>query len=148
MLVDFQQALADLTASPELCMQVRRDPGVLRERYELSDRELKRLAAIVGHAGMACACIVYRANRLAPLALNLPLTCRALGADLRDVASQYWAAFPEGNVHFYVESDRFCVFLRGLIDAGRPLPAAVDAALAHEAAIIAGALRESHTEAA
>jgi hypothetical protein len=147
MLVDFQQALADLTASPELCVQARRDAGVLRQRYELTERELQRLAAIVGHAGMACACIVYRANRLAPLALNLPLTCRALGAELREVASLYWTAFPEGNVHFYVESDRFCAFLRALIDAGRPLPAGVDTTLAHEAAIIAGALRESHTEA-
>jgi len=37
MLADFQQALADLTASPELCIRERIDPDVLREKYRLTD---------------------------------------------------------------------------------------------------------------
>ena len=39
MLIEFQQALADLTASPELCISVRRDPALLHQRYELTQRE-------------------------------------------------------------------------------------------------------------
>src|SRR6266511_1312265 len=103
MLADFQQALADLTASPDLCIRVRNDPSVLRGRYELTDREHNRLVGIVGHRGMECACIIYRANRLAPLALNIPLTCKALGKDLRSLLSEFWEAYPETNVHFYIE---------------------------------------------
>ena len=95
MLIEFQQALADLTACPELCVRVRQEPSLLRERYELTDREWHRLVGIVQHPGMACACMVYRANRLAPLALNIPETCRALGKQLRAVVSEYWRLYPE-----------------------------------------------------
>ena len=56
MLVDFQQALADLTASPDLCNAVRDDALVVKGRYQLSERETRRLLAIVHHPGMACAC--------------------------------------------------------------------------------------------
>jgi hypothetical protein len=147
MLVEFQQALADLTASPELCNRVRSDPLILRQKYELTEREWHRLIGIVQHPGMACACMVYRANRLAPLALNIPQTCRALGKELRGIVSEYWAAFPEGNVHFFVETYRFCQFLSAKLSEGRILPTEVAPALAREAAIIATALHESQTEA-
>jgi hypothetical protein len=147
MLADFQQALADLTASPELCIEVRNDPAVLHARYDLTEREAARLAGIVGHPGMECACMVYRANRLAPLALNIPDTCRALGQDLRDILSEYWAEAPESNVHFYVETDRFCRFLEARIAEGRAFPPAVAAALARESALVAAALEESRIEA-
>jgi hypothetical protein len=147
MLVEFQQALADLTASPELCIRVRRDPAILRRNYQLTEREWRRLHGIVQHPGMACACTVYRANRLAPLAMNLPQTCRALGKELRAVVSEYWAAFPEGNVHFFIETDRFCRFLRAKLAAGARFPEEVAPALAREASVVAAALRESETEA-
>ena len=148
MLVEFQQALADLTALPELCQRVRRDPSILRQRYDLSDLEWRRLVGIVRHPGMACACIVYRANRLAPLAFNVPDTCRALGKDLRDVVSEYWARFPESTIHFFIETDRFCRFLRGKLATGADLRAEVGPVLEREAAAVAAALRESQTEAA
>lgn len=147
MLVEFQQALADLTASPELCTRVRRDPTVLHQHYELTEREWRRLVGIVRHPGMACACIVYRANRLAPLAMNIPQTCRALGKELRSVVSEYWATFPEGNIHFFIETDRFCRFLEAKLAEGCGFPAEVAPALAREAAIVAAALQESMTEA-
>ena len=47
MLADFQQALADLTASPELCISARLDPPILREKYRLTEREWARLVGIV-----------------------------------------------------------------------------------------------------
>lgn len=148
MLGEFQQALADLTASPALCIQARREPAILQQRYQLTEREWKRLVAIVQHRGMECACIVYRANRLAPLALNIPQTCRALGTELRDIVSEFWIAFPETNVHFFVETDRFCSFLKWKIREGRAFPEEVIAALEGESAVVSAALRESYTEAA
>jgi hypothetical protein len=147
MLIEFQQALADLTACPELCVRVRQEPSLLRERYELTDREWHRLVGIVQHPGMACACMVYRANRLAPLALNIPETCRALGKQLRAVVSEYWRLYPEGNVHFFVEADRFCHFLKAKLASDRSIDAEVGRVLARDAALIAIALRESQTEA-
>jgi len=148
MLADFQQALADLTASPELCIAVKIDPSLLMRRYDLTGREAGRLEAIVRHPGMACSCMVYRANRLAPLALNTPGLCKALGRDLRAVASDYWAAHPQSNVHFYVEADRFCRFVRREIARGRRLAPEVRGVLEIESGEVAAALRESHTEAA
>jgi hypothetical protein len=146
MLADFQQALADLTASPELCISARFDPPVLREKYQLTDREWHRLVGIVEHRGMACACIVYRANRLAPLALNIPRTCKALGPDLRAVVSEFWTAFPETNVHFFVETDRFCRFLKAKLAEGQTFAPDVGPILAEESAVVAAALQESYTE--
>lgn len=148
MLADFQQALADLTGSPELCLDVRRDPLVLRKKYELTDREWHRLVGIVQHRGMECACIVYRANRLAPLALNIPQTCKALGQELRDVVSEFWAQYPETNVHFFVETDRFCRFLKTKMTEGRVFATDVGPILALESAAVSAALQESYTEAA
>ena len=148
MLADFQQALADLTASPALCNAVRRDAArELAARYDLTPRETARLAAMAADKGMECACIVYRANRLAPHALNLPRTCRALGPALRDIASDYWAAYPEGNVHFYIEAERFCRYVDEQIAHGWTLPAGLVEVMRDEAAVIAAALAESRFEA-
>jgi hypothetical protein len=146
MLAEFQQALADLTASPDLCVSARSSPSLLRTKYELTDREWNRLVAIVQHKGMACACIVYRANRLAPLALNIPRTCKALGSNLREVVSEFWTAFPETNVHFFVETDRFCRFLRARLAEGRIVSDSVDRILAEESSVVSAALLESRTE--
>lgn len=147
MLADFQQALADLTASPNLCSQVRSEPAVLNQRYQLTPREWARLVGIVQHRGMACNCIVYRANRLAPLALNVPRTCKALGSQLRAIVDEFWGVYPETNVHFYVETSRFCDFLLSKIKAGAAFPLEVEAALAEESSLVKAALCESHTEA-
>jgi len=111
MLVDFQIALADLTASPALCRRVRGAPEVLRERYDLTEKEWRRLAGIAASKGMEANCMLYRANRLAPVALNLPDTCTALGDSLNRLISAYWDSEPTTNVHFLVEADRFCRFL-------------------------------------
>lgn len=142
----FSQVLADLTASPDLCRRVRRAPEILHQRYRLTEREWNRLVGIVRHPGMECACIVYRANRLAPLVMNIPQTCKALGKDLR-VVSEYWSRYPESNVHFYIETDRFCGFLRTQLVAGRLFDAEVRHTLAQESALVSAALRESYTEA-
>lgn len=129
-LAAFQRALTDLTASPALCRRVRADPSWLSENYALTPRERDRLAGIARSAGMEANCILYRANRLAPVALNCPELCDALGADLTALISAYWDAEPTTNVHFLVETERFCAFLESRDDL---TPAARDAlARAHD----------------
>jgi hypothetical protein len=118
MLVEFQQALADLVASPEACRQARTSPDQLRLRYDLTQREFDRLVAMVNHRGMALNCMLYRANRLAPFALNLPGLCRALGPNLGPLLTEYSALYPNTNVHFYLECDRFCDFIEAKLNGG------------------------------
>ena len=132
MLADFQQALADLTARPEWCIAVRADASLLRSRYDLTDREARRLHAIACDDGMSCACTVYRMNRLAPLAMNVRLTLRALGPSAKKVLSEYWHDHPRGHAHFFLESNRFCTWLRTRLDVGEPLDCARDRPAASE----------------
>lgn len=146
MLADFQQALADLTASPDLCIAVRADAGVLLSRYTLSEREAGRLLGIVRHAGMSCACTVYRMNRVAPLAMNLRETLRALGPALRPLMSDYWRDHPRGYAHFFLESNRFCEWLRWRIEAGESVPPEVLPLLDRDSAAVRAAIAASCTE--
>ena len=136
MLVHFQKALADLTASPALCREARKDPAILRERYELSEKEWRRLVAITASKGMEANCMLYRANRLAPVALNMPETCDAIRDDLNRLISAYWDSEPITDVHFLVEADRFCCFLERQEDLS---PQAREA-LAREHAVVAAKL--------
>ena len=127
-LAQFQRALTDLTASPALCRAVRRDPALLEQLYTLSTLEQDRLAEIAASSGMEANCMIYRANRLAPVALNCPDLCAALGDDLNRFISAFWNAEPTTNVHFLVEAERFCRFLAERDDLG----AAARDALARE----------------
>lgn len=148
MLADFQQALADLTARPEWCMSVRADATLLQARYTLTDREARRLHAIACDDGMSCACTVYRMNRLAPLAMNARLTLRALGPFAKELLSDYWNDHPRGHAHFFLESDRFCTWLRARLDAGAPSAPEVRALLDRETDAIRAAISASCTESA
>jgi hypothetical protein len=140
-LVDFQRALADLTASPRLCREVRASPEVLRHRYLLTDKEWRRLSAIVASKGMEANCMLYRANRLAPVALNLPETCDAIRDELNDLISAYWESEPTTDVNFLVETDRFCQFL--FRQPG--LSASAQNVLAREHAVVAAKLAVSRS---
>jgi hypothetical protein len=133
-------------SSPALCIEARRDPAVLRNRYQLTDRESRRLAQIVNQPGMACNCMLYRANRLAPLAVNLPDLFKALGPDLREMLDAFWSEFNNTDVHFYVESYRFCEFIEREIANDRKFAAEVAPALERERSILADRLEVSHTE--
>jgi len=146
MLADFQQALSDITASPALCRALRADSELLGKRYRLTGRETARLRAIAGHPGMTAACTVYRMNRLAPLAMNLRGTLRALGPALRRTIDAYWVDHPRGHAHFYIESCRFADWLAQGIAAGLSVPATVAGELARETAFVRGALVASRTE--
>lgn len=112
MLIDFQRALADLTSNPELVNQIRIDSSRLHDLYRLNEVELRQLVAVVQSPGMRANCILYRANRLAPIAVNLPETCRILGDRLEELVSEYWKSQPITNVHFLLETQTFCDFLQ------------------------------------
>lgn len=145
MLVEFQQALADLVASPDLCRQILAEPDQLNHRYDLSEREYQRLVKIVNHKAMACNCMLYRANRLAPIALNLHEFCTKLGPRLGPLLSEYAVLYPNTNVHFYLECDRFCQFMRNKMDQGYAIEPETVAALDEEQARIKQGLVASYT---
>jgi hypothetical protein len=143
-LAQFQAALADLTASPDLVRLVRAEPGVLAGRYDLTPRETRRLSGIAASAGMEANCMLYRANRLAPVALNMPETCTALGDDLNPLISAYWAAEPTTDVHFLIEADRFACFLAARLEG---LSVEARSALAREHAAVCAKVAASRLRA-
>ena len=136
MLIDFQQALADLVASPQFCRDVRDNPDLLVERYRIDERERERLVALANHRGMRLNCMLYRANRLAPLAMNLGGFCKALGARLGPLLTEYTALNPNANVHFYRECDRFCSFIETKLEDGLELSDQDREVFAKEALIV------------
>lgn len=134
MLIDFQQALADLLATPELCRLVRADPTALDARYRLSERERARLIGIARDRGMRCNCMLYRANRLAPITTHVPALCTALGARFAPLLHEYWASQPGVNPHVLLETRAFCEFLASEALPGGPLPEAARAEVARATA--------------
>jgi hypothetical protein len=141
MLVDFQRALADMTASPTLCRTIIADKAMPKGPYDLTTREAARLTAIASSRGMEANCMLYRANRLAPVALNLPKTCDALRGDLNRLISAYWDSAPTTDVHFLIEADRFCRFLKKRDD----MPATARAVLDKEHDTVLAKLSVSRT---
>jgi len=114
----FQRALADLVATPELCRAARSDPSAVFGRYELTPLEERRLAAVVLQRGMATSCSLYRANRLAPLLLFLPLTCFLLGPRLRGELDLFWAAHARPGDLAEQELHGFAELLRARLASG------------------------------
>jgi hypothetical protein len=112
MLADFQQALADVSASAEWCSTLRLEHDRILKFYNLTPRELRQFLAVLRHPGMECQCSLYRMNRLSPLMLNLPGTVASMGEQMMPVILAYWAAHPWPFSHGYVECERFCAWLR------------------------------------
>ncbi len=50
----------------------------------------------------------------------MPDTCRALGDDLNRLISAYWESEPTTDVHFLIEAERFCSFLRLALGSDHP----------------------------
>lgn len=106
----FQRALADVVASPQLCIAIRGDNSLL-DGYDLEPKERERLLAMVSHEGMSHNCTLYRANRLTPLVRSLPRTCDLLGDNLTVVLAEFWAQQPDAEVQFKLEAERFGKYL-------------------------------------
>jgi hypothetical protein len=116
-LSSFQLALADLAASPALGLAARRDPAVFG-RYDLTERERRRLQDVVEQPGLPTHCALERARRLSPLHALLPTTCLLLGDRLAGLADAFWQATPEDAREDLREVDRFAEYLRGRLDTG------------------------------
>jgi hypothetical protein len=114
----FQQAMCDLVASPDLCMMLVQSPEQVLGRYDLSDRDRRRLVEVVQQPGMLVNCSLYRANRLSPIYNLVPHTCFLLGDALLDEASEFWKGFKETRLQFHEEVKQFGDFLRRRIEMG------------------------------
>lgn len=116
-LVGYQRALADLIASPQLCLAVRADPADALAPYELTLRERERLEAVVVQPGMSTSCTLYRINRMTPIFSYLPLTCFLLGARLIVEAERFWSEGKPEDLQFGPETERFAQFLESGLQA-------------------------------
>jgi hypothetical protein len=114
----FQRLLCELAASPDLCRAMRADPNRILDRYDLTERERRRLDTVVRQRGMTTNCTLYRANRITSIYTLLPFTCFQLGDDLRREAELFWNTSLEAEVQFKHESARFGAFLKRRIEAG------------------------------
>ena len=108
----YQRALCDLVASPRLCLRVRSDAKTALEPYELTDRERRRLEAVVWQKGMSTSCTLYRVNRMTPILTYLPLTCFLLGDQLIAEGERFWTEGAPSDLQFGPETERFARFLR------------------------------------
>jgi len=124
---EFQRALGDFVASPELCRAAIADPRWVRGEYELTDRELKRLLHSAEQPGMQVCWSLHRANRFGPIHAVLPLTCRALGSLLRRELDAFWGGALPQDLQFKSEAQRFASFLRRRVRDGHlPIPVVDD----------------------
>jgi len=114
----FQQAMCDLVASPDLCLTLIETPEEVLGRYDLSERDRRRLVEVVQQPGMLVNCSLYRANRLSPIYNLVPRTCFLLGKSLLEEASEFWKEFKETRLQFHEEVQRFGDFLRRRIELG------------------------------
>jgi hypothetical protein len=146
MLDQFQKAFADLIASTDFVIQVREKPDSLRSLYDLSDLEWRRLVSVVNQPGMECNCMLYRANRLTPIAMYLPDLCKALGEDRLPLLSEYWARHTHTSINFLSDSHRFCEFVEEKIADGYPVADTVPPVLEREKALLTEQLAEIYPE--
>lgn len=140
MLADVQQAMADLVASVARVQAARQDPEAWLDGYDLTAVERRRLAGFLAQPGLALGCMVYRANRLAPVAMHLTELCRAIGPGLRAEMDAFWLAHPHSEPNPLLECARFCDFIEGRPGTPRDELAQARATIA-EALAASGAVR-------
>ena len=114
----FQKAMCDLAASPELCVLMQESPEQVLSRYELTERDRRRLLSVVRQRGMLVNCSLYRANRLSPIYSLMPHTCFLLGETLMDELTEFWTEFDESRLQFDEEARKFGEFLRRRMEFG------------------------------
>lgn len=117
-LLAFQRAMADLAASPALCRRVREEGDAVLAPYDLTDRERRRVASAAAQQGMKVNCMLYRSNRLGPIAAQLPYSFVLIGSALKETMDVYWAMYPGFVRNAPLEVRRFADFVRGRIDEG------------------------------
>jgi hypothetical protein len=133
-LLGYQRALADLIASPQLCLQVRARVADALAPYELTTRERSRLEAVVAQRGMSTSCTLYRVNRMTPIYSYLPLSCFLLGENLIQEAEEFWSQGQPADLQFGPETERFALFLKHRLDTGAIVDPYLDEVLEFELA--------------
>jgi hypothetical protein len=117
-LLGFQRALADLAASPARCARAILNPEPFLEAHDLTHRERIRLTAMMRDRLMATNCVLYRANRVTPIFVFFPLTCRLLASDLRRELDSFWLQTSCIDLQYRSETARFVEFLKVRLGSG------------------------------
>jgi hypothetical protein len=117
-LPDFQLAFARLIASPRLCVETIANENNFFAAYELSDKEKRRLHAVLRQKGISACCSLYRMNRVTPVYSQLSNTCTILGDDLIPVIEAFWNQLTAPSLQFKEEVLGFGHFLMDKIDRG------------------------------
>jgi hypothetical protein len=104
-----------LIASPERCLRAMADFEAEIAVFDLTDRERRRLRAMLGDPGMSANCMLYRVNRMVPILEVLPRTWRLLGSAAKTELHAFWRSFPEAMPQYADEARRFGVWLEGRI---------------------------------
>jgi len=115
----FQQALTDLVMSPALRGRVAEDPAACLAGYELSELEIRRLAALARDPRVRTPTFLHRAFRLSMLANTLPRTCKALGPQgIRELTHAWWSEGPPRTMQYVKEALRFSEYALGRLRDG------------------------------
>jgi hypothetical protein len=117
-LPEFQRAIAELVASPQRCVRARDDFEAETLRFALTERERRRLHAMLNESAMSVNCMLYRVNRMAPLISALPLTCSHLGAAFEAELNEFWRTHPDAIPQYGAEARRFGVWLEQRVSNG------------------------------
>ncbi len=134
-LLAYQRALSRMIASPTFCLAVRADAEAALADYDLTERELRRLAAVAFQPGMSTSCTLYRVNRITPIATYLPLTSFLLGDGLIAEAELFWDEGTPSDLQFGPETERFGRFLERRVAAGELTDPYLGEILAFELAV-------------
>ena len=107
-----------MVASPGLCLAVRDGGSGFLAKFDLSDKERKRLLEVVWQKGMSVSCSMYRSNRITPLYTLLNFTCLLLGENLRKELDEYWSRTVLPDLQFRQEIERFGSYLEDRLASG------------------------------
>jgi hypothetical protein len=131
---EFQRAIADFIASPERCARAMTGFAAETADFDLTERERRRLKAMVSDRRMSANCTLFRVNRLVPIFEVLPLTWRHLGAAAEKELHEFWRQHPDAVVQYGEEASRFGAWLEGRLSAGALPPGPAFDALRFELA--------------
>src|SRR6478735_4881970 len=107
-LPSFQRAFYDLIANPAFCMEAKENPQLLSEKYDLTEKESKRLNTVIWQKGMSTNCTLYRVNRVTPIYTLMPYTCKLLGDTILPVLNEFWSNFARTKLQYKDEVALFC----------------------------------------
>ena len=121
----FQTAFARLVIDTEFRLSVA-EGGVDELGNDLTERELRRLAAIASQPGIEITATLYEAWRLTKVLTLLPRTAARLGTNrLANELRAFWTSNPATTLYFVEECLAFCEFLDARL-AGDPVAYAAD----------------------